>query len=96
MAGDLLRFYRDFILSAPDEVCGGVAFITAPPEEFVPEPVRGQPVIGVVVLYVGDPAEGEEAFGPLREFGPPGSTWCSRCRTSRCNSSSIRPTRAAA
>jgi len=50
MAGDLLRFYRDFILSAPDEVCGGVAFITAPPEEFVPEPVRGQPVVGVVVL----------------------------------------------
>src|SRR5215471_9509212 len=72
MAGDLLRFYRDFILSAPDEVCGGVAFITAPLEEFVPEPVRGQPVVGVVVLYVGDVAEGEEAFRPLREFGPPG------------------------
>lgn len=71
-AGDLLRFYRDFMQSAPDEVCGGVAFITAPPEEFVPEPVRGQPVIGVVVLYAGDPAEGEEAFRPLREFGPPG------------------------
>jgi FAD/FMN-containing dehydrogenase len=49
-----------------------VAFITAPPEEFVPEPVRGQPVVGVVVLYVGDVAEGEEAFRPLREFGPPG------------------------
>jgi len=72
MAGDLLRFYREFILSAPDEVCGGVAFITAPPEEFVPEPVRGQPVVGVIVLYAGDPAEGEEAFRPLREFGPPG------------------------
>jgi FAD/FMN-containing dehydrogenase len=72
MAGDLLRFYRDFILAAPDEVCGGVAFITAPPEEFVPEPVRGQPVVGVVVLYAGDPAEGEEALRPLREFGPPG------------------------
>jgi FAD/FMN-containing dehydrogenase len=72
MAGDLLRFYRDFILAAPDEVCGGVAFITAPPEEFVPEPVRGQPVVGVVVMYAGDPAEGEEAFRPLREFGPPG------------------------
>jgi FAD/FMN-containing dehydrogenase len=71
-AGDLLRFYREFILSAPDEVCGGVAFITAPPEEFVPEPVRGQPVVGVVALYVGDVAEGEEAFRPLREFGPPG------------------------
>jgi FAD/FMN-containing dehydrogenase len=72
MAGDLMRFYRDFILGAPDEVCGGMAFITAPPEEFLPEPVRGQPVVGVVVLYAGDPAEGEEAFRPLREFGPPG------------------------
>src|SRR5262245_22861046 len=72
MAGDMLRFYREFILAARDEVCGGVAFITAPPEEFVPEPVRGQPVVGVVVLYAGDVAEGEEAFRPLREFGPPG------------------------
>jgi FAD binding domain len=34
--------------------------------------VGGQPFVGVIVLYVGDPAEGEEAFRPLREFGPPG------------------------
>jgi FAD/FMN-containing dehydrogenase len=72
MAGDLLRFYREFIFSAPDEVCGGIAFITAPPEEFVPEPVRGQPVVGVVVMYAGDPVDGEAALKPLREFGPPG------------------------
>jgi FAD/FMN-containing dehydrogenase len=72
MAADLLRFYRDFILAAPNEVCGGLAFITAPPEEFVPEPVRGQPVVGVVVMYAGDPDEGDEVFRPLREFGPPG------------------------
>jgi FAD/FMN-containing dehydrogenase len=72
MATDLLRFYRDFILDAPDEVCGGVAIITAPPEEFVPEPVRGQPVVWVGLLYAGDIDEGEEAFRPLREFGPPG------------------------
>jgi FAD/FMN-containing dehydrogenase len=71
MAGELLRFYRDFILSAPDEVCGGIAFLTAPHEEFVPEPARGKPVVGVVVVYAGDPDEGEEAVRPLREFGPP-------------------------
>jgi FAD/FMN-containing dehydrogenase len=71
MAGDLLRFYRDFILSAPDEVGGGIAFITAPHEEFVPEPARGKPVVGVVVVYSGDPDDGEEAVRPLREFGPP-------------------------
>lgn len=72
MGGELLRFWRDFMLAAPDEVGSGVAFVTAPPEEFVPEPVRGQPVVGVVVCYAGDPDEGTEVLRPLREFGPPG------------------------
>jgi FAD/FMN-containing dehydrogenase len=67
----LVPFFRDFMDNAPDEVGGALAFICAPPEEFVPEPVRGQPVIGVVVLYAGPVEEGEEAIRPLREFGPP-------------------------
>jgi FAD/FMN-containing dehydrogenase len=72
MAADLTRFWRDFMLAAPDEVGSGMAFITAPPEEFVPEPVRGEPVVGVVLCYAGDPDEGEQVLRPLREFGPPG------------------------
>src|SRR4051794_19018468 len=52
-AGDLVRFYRDFVKDAPDEVGTGLAFISAPPLDFVPEPVRGQPVVGVVVCYAG-------------------------------------------
>ena len=71
MAGELVRFYRDFVANARDEVGTGLAFITAPPEEFVPEPARGQPVIGVIVCYAGPVEEGEEAMRPLREFGPP-------------------------
>ena len=43
---------------APDEVGGGLAFITAPPEEFVPEEPRGKPACGVIVVYVGDPQRG--------------------------------------
>ncbi|HEX6310841.1 MAG TPA: FAD-binding oxidoreductase [Acidimicrobiia bacterium] len=72
MARDLVRFFRDFMLGAPDEVGAGLAFITAPPEEFVPEPVRGQPVCGVIVCYAGSVEDGEAALRPLREFGPPG------------------------
>jgi len=68
---DVLKFFRDFISDAPDEVGGGVAFISAPHEEFVPEPVRGQPVVGVIVCYAGDPDEGAEVMRPLVEFGPP-------------------------
>jgi FAD/FMN-containing dehydrogenase len=72
MAADVTRFWRDFMLDAPDEVGGAVAYITAPPLDFVPEPVRGQPVVGVVLGYMGAPEEGAEVLRPMREFGPPG------------------------
>jgi len=68
---EVLRFYREFMRDAPDEVNGGVAFMSAPPEDFVPEAVRGQPVVGVVVCYAGDPAQAEDVLRPLLEFGPP-------------------------
>jgi FAD/FMN-containing dehydrogenase len=70
-AGDLVRFWRDFMQDAPDEVGSGVAFITAPPLDFVPEPVRGHPVVGVVVCYAGPPDEGLRVMAPLLEYGPP-------------------------
>ncbi|HET7488563.1 MAG TPA: FAD-binding oxidoreductase [Acidimicrobiales bacterium] len=71
MAGDLVRFYRSFLESAPDEVGGGVAFITAPPAPFVPEPARGKPMVGVIVSYAGPVEQGQEVLRPLLEFGPP-------------------------
>jgi FAD/FMN-containing dehydrogenase len=71
IAADLTKFWRDFMLAAPDEVGSGMAFITAPPEEFVPEPVRGHPIVGVILCYAGDPDEGEDVLRPMREFGPP-------------------------
>jgi FAD/FMN-containing dehydrogenase len=71
VAGDLVRFWRDFMTGAPDEVGSGVAFVTAPPLDFVPEPVRGRPVVGVFVCYAGDPATGAEVMAPLLGYGPP-------------------------
>ena len=68
MAGELVRVFRDFMKDAPDEVGAALAFITAPPEEFVPEPVRGQPVIGIITLYAGPVEDGERALAPLREM----------------------------
>ena len=70
-APELLRFYRDFMAGAPDEACGGLALLTAPPEDFLPEQARGKPATGLIVLYVGDPAEGEEVLRPLVEWGDP-------------------------
>ena len=70
-APELLRFYRDFMSDAPDEVCGGFALLTAPPADVIPEPVRGKPAAGLIVLYAGDPNEGEQVLRPLLEWGDP-------------------------
>lgn len=71
MAEAVVRNWRDVMLTAPDEVNSALAFITAPPEEFVPEPARGQPMLGMVLSYNGPIEEAEAALAPLREFGPP-------------------------
>ena len=70
-AKEVLRIYRDFIEKAPPEVGGGAALITAPPEEFVPEQLRGQPAMGIVFIYVGSIEDGEAAVRPLREATNP-------------------------
>jgi FAD/FMN-containing dehydrogenase len=70
-APEVLRTYRDFIESSPDEVGGGAALITAPPEPFIPEEVRGQPALGIVFCYVGPVEDGERAVQPLRESTQP-------------------------
>ena len=67
---DIARAYREFMRDAPDEVGGALAFITAPPEEFVPEQARGKPAVGIIVAYCGDPAEGEQVYKPLKDLGP--------------------------
>jgi FAD/FMN-containing dehydrogenase len=69
-AVDLLKAYRGFMDDAPDEICGGSAILCAPPEEFVPEPVRGKPVLAIIACYIGPVEAGERAFAPLREWGP--------------------------
>ena len=40
-AGEVIRFYRDYMASAPQEVGGAVAFLTAPPALFVPTELPG-------------------------------------------------------
>jgi FAD/FMN-containing dehydrogenase len=69
-AAEILAAFRDFIEGAPDEVNAAAALITAPPEEFVPEPARGQPVIALVVSYTGPIQDGERALAPLRALEP--------------------------
>jgi len=70
-AREVLRFYRDFIEGAPDELSAYVNLRTAPPLEWMPADLRGKPVVMLVPFYSGNPDEGERLLRPLREFGPP-------------------------
>jgi FAD/FMN-containing dehydrogenase len=71
MAREVVRHYRDFIESAPREIGGGIAFISAPPHDPVPVEVQGKPMIGVILAYFGPEADAAEALRPMVEFGPP-------------------------
>ena len=70
-ASDVLRFSRDFMEIAPDELTVFETFMTAPPEAPFPAELQGKPVLGLGVLYAGPVAEGEKVLRPLREFGRP-------------------------
>ena len=71
MAEGVLRNFRDVMTCAADEVGAGVALVTAPSEAFIPEPLRGEPVVLACVCYAGPVGNAaEEAVRPLREFGP--------------------------
>lgn len=70
-AAELLRSYRDFMQSAPDEVCGAMNFTTLPPAPFVPEAMRGKPGVIILVAYAGPVENAVAALAPLRAFGPP-------------------------
>ena len=67
----LVRAFREFMATAPDEVGAGLAMVTAPHEEFVPEPARGKPMLGLILCYAGPVEEGERVLAPMREYGPP-------------------------
>jgi FAD/FMN-containing dehydrogenase len=75
-SGEVLRFYRDWVADAPDELMTIVVHRKAPPLPFVPQELHGKPVVMVVVCWVGDHEEGEKFIKPLREFSSPVADVC--------------------
>ena len=68
---EVLAAFRDVMMTAPQELCGGLAFITAPPAPFVPEQYRGKPVVATIVLWAGDPGLAAEGMAVLDALGEP-------------------------
>ena len=59
---DVLRFYREFAASQPDELTTYAAVLTGP---------GGEVVVALVACYAGAIEEGENVLAPLRGYGRP-------------------------
>ena len=70
-AGEVLRFYRDFVRDAPDELGTVVRFGAAPPLPVIPEDLHWRPVMAVGTCYAGPIEDGEQVLRPLRAFRTP-------------------------
>ena len=70
-AGEILRFYRDWVDEAPDELTTLVNLLTAPPAPFLPEEWHGKPLVALIGVHCGSVEDGERAVRPLRELGDP-------------------------
>jgi FAD/FMN-containing dehydrogenase len=70
-AAEVLRFYRDFVREAPDELGTVVRFGTAPPLSVIPEHLHWRPVVIIGTCYAGPIEDGERALAPLRASGKP-------------------------
>ena len=69
---DVLRAYRDFMESAPDEVGGGLIYLTGPAEGFVPAQLVGKLALAVLVVYAGPEAAARELAAPMLALGHAG------------------------
>jgi len=77
-APDVLRFYRDWVADAPDELMTILIHRKAPPLPFVPEELHGVPVVMVIPCWAGNVEEGEGVIRPMKEFGRPAADVCSQ------------------
>jgi FAD/FMN-containing dehydrogenase len=67
----VLRFLREFIAEAPDEVGLLANLRLAPPLPVIPEELHGRPIVALVATYAGPVDEGEKVLAPLRALGTP-------------------------
>jgi FAD/FMN-containing dehydrogenase len=70
-APKIMKYWRDFILQAPEDINGWFAFVTVPPAPPFPEEYHLQKMCALVWCYTGAPDEAVERFAPIRAFETP-------------------------
>jgi hypothetical protein len=68
---EVLRFLRDFAPEAPDDLGITFAAFKAPPLPFLSPEQFGTPALALILVWAGDPTEGQQAIAPLLSLGTP-------------------------
>ena len=71
-ATDIMKWYREFIVHAPEEMNGFFAFLTVPPGPPFPEELHFKKMCGIVWCYNGPLEKANEILEPLRKLPQPG------------------------
>ena len=70
-APEVLRFYREFMSEAPEEVQCYPFFLRVPPLDLFPQEYHGQLVLDLVLFHARTGADAEATLRPLVEAGDP-------------------------
>jgi len=68
---EAMRWFRDLMQEAPEDLYGFFAIFTVPPGPPFPEELHMKKMCGVVWCYTGPESEAEAVYQPVKEFGPP-------------------------
>ena len=70
-SASVLRFWREYEGTAPEELTNGALLFHAPAELALPDVLHREGVVGLGGVYCGSVDVGGKVLRPLREFGPP-------------------------
>ncbi len=68
---EVLRFWREYEKTAPEEMSNSVVIFTAPPGLPVPPVLQNEGIVSIGGVCLGPLDEATSALQPLRGFGPP-------------------------
>lgn len=66
-AAEIMRWYREFITTASEEISGFFAFLIVPPGPPFPDHLHLKNMCGIVWCYAGALDKAEETFKPIRD-----------------------------
>src|ERR1700741_3827170 len=70
-AADIMKWYREFIVHAPQEISGFFAFLTVPPGPPFPAALHFKKMCGIVCCYPESLEDAKKMREPLRSFRRP-------------------------